>query len=280
MSSNELYYGLYAAGILVSLLSLTMNRPGRSSFFRRRIIMNDLSIEIPSLSKSLEKLRGITLESYFSSAVSITLILLLVSLVSGFSLSFNIAFGVISITYFPLTILLVFSYSIINKWFRNSSDRDFKRMRLIYEFVGVYTNSLVFIFTFTIFISVKGIISEYGIFSSQVFSLILGAVFFVAISQFSSSTFKRELEKGYLIILQKQGKMEEISVRVRLKNQSEVITGKLLSLERSSILIEERDGFVLHIGYAKVEAISSRLSSPSSAPKDNGREFNENPPSP
>ena len=278
MSSNELYYELYAAGIIVSLLGLTLNRPGRSSFFRRRIIMNDLSIEIPSLSKSLEKLRGITLESYLSLAVVITVVLSLVSLVSGFSLSFNIAFGVISITNFPLTILLGFSYFIINKWFRNSSDRDFKRMRLIYEFVGIYTNSLVFIFIFTIFISVKGIISEYGIFSSQVFSLILGAVFFVAISQFSSSTVKRELEKGYLIILQNQGKMEEISVRVRLKNQSEAITGKLLSLGRSSILIEERDGFVLHIGYAKVEAISSRPSAVSSAPKDNGREVNENAP--
>ena len=94
---------------------------------------------------------------------------------------------------------------------------------------------------------------NYGI--VQVIQLIVIGLGILLFLLFLSALIIRRIERDYLIKLTKEGKLPLLTIRIWLKGRSETITGKLLLMGISSILIEESDRCTVNLDYNRIAIV-------------------------
>jgi len=116
-----------------------------------------------------------------------------------------------------------------------------------------------FIFLFVIFsaqnIIPNSTISE-GLFQLSLISLT--GVGIIAYVHFISTLVIRRIERDYLVKLNNEGKLTLMWIKLRLKKPDTLLKGKLVSLDLSTFVIQEEDGYRLSLEYKKVETISAK----------------------
>lgn len=258
--TTEINNIIYALSLLITAIPILYSKSSISSYFSRTKIMNTIKNEVGAVEDALGKISTIKYFQYdrYLFIASIT------SMLSAGFFHFHITTDnfVLSIVilYFLFNAFHGIEGSRMRPLLSKSIEETLSSFKSIYNQLGISISAILWSIFTLILIYVANFRTFESIFSfnSGFFVSIIVSILAVGYILFMTSVLKRQIERNYLVMLSNESKLPPIHLKIKMKNDSEVIKGQMISTDLNYITIDEFDGYRLCIDYSKIEMLSSK----------------------
>ena len=263
ISINNIIYLLGTILSIYVVFSSRGNIPSFNipSFFSRKRIIRLLRDENPDLDNALKKLHKWHYSDYDAFTVFPIIAFFSVLGISG-AIQFtpDVDRIVITIVYSAF----IFFYLIItwklNSFHEKTVDGITVLLRKIGDWIRMADASVVSSLVIVVFLSGGYIFNNQDLSEGllQIIALSVVVIVIIAFLLFLSALTLRNIERNYVVMLNNEGKLPTLSVKIKLKGHEKQIVGDLLLLDFSKIVIQEADGYRLSFEYSTVETIGAK----------------------
>ena len=258
ISINNLIYLLEAIFSIIVLFSSRSNIP---SFFSRKRIIQLLRDENQDLDNALKKLRKLYYDHYDAFTVLPIITIFFVLGISGvIQFTPDVDQIIITIVY---SVFILFSLVIswkLSSLHQKTVDEVTILLRKIGDWIRMADASVVSSLAIVVFLSGGYIFNNQDLSEGllQIIALSVVVIVIIAFLLFLSALTLRNIERNYVVMLNNEGKLPTLSVKIKLKGHENQIVGDLLLLDYSKIVIQEADGYRLSFEYSTVETIGAK----------------------
>ena len=252
---------IYLFGAILSILAVLSSRSNIPSFFSRKRIIRLLRDENPDLDNALKKLHKWHYSDYDAFTVFPIITILFVLGISG-AIQFTI--DVDQIIIIIVYSAFIFFYSVITRelksLFEKTVDEVTVLLRKIGDWIRMADASVVSSLAMVVILSGGYIFNNQDLSGGLLQIMVISVVVIVVIAflLFLSALTLRNIERNYVVMLNNEGKLPNLSVKIKLKRHEKQIVGDLLLLDFSKIVIQEADGYRLSFEYSTVETIGAK----------------------
>ena len=263
ISINNIIYLLGTILSIYVLFSSRGNIPSFNipSFFSRKRIIRLLRDENPDLDNALKKLHKWHYSDYDAFTVFPIITIFFVLGISG-AIQFTI--DVDQIIIIIVYSAFIFFYSVItwklNSFYQKTVDEVTVLLRKIGDWIRMADASVVSSLAMVVFLSGGYIFNNQDLSGGLIQIIVLSVVvmLIIAFLIFLSAFTLRNIERNYVVMLNNEGKLPTLSVKIKLNGHEKQIVGDLLLLDYSKIVIQEADGYRLSFKYSTVETIGAK----------------------
>lgn len=252
---------IYLFGAILSIIVLFSSRINIPSFFPRKRIVQLLRDENQDLDNALKKLRNWYFYNYDNFTVLPIITIFLVLGISG-AIQFTPDVDRIIITMI-YSVYIIFNFFMtlkLKSFYQKKVDEVTVFLRRISDLTKMAETIAVSSLVLVVFYSWGYILYNLGISGGLVQITVVSAVVIaiIAFLLFLSANTLRSIERNYVVMLNNEGKLPTLSVKIKLKGRENQIVGDLLLLDFSKIVIQEADGYRLSFEYSTVETIGAK----------------------
>ena len=258
ISINNLIYFL---GAVLSIFVLFSSRSNIPSFFSRKRIIQLLRDENQDLDNALKKLRKLYYDHYDAFTVLPIITIFFVLGISGvIQFTPDVDQIIITIVY---SVFILFSLVIswkLSSLHQKTVDEVTILLRKIGDGIRMTEASAVSSLAMVVFLGWGYIFFNQDLSGGllQIIVISVVVIFIIAFLLFLSALTLRNIERNYVVMLNNEGKLPTLSVKIKLKGHENQIVGDLLLLDYSKIVIQEADGYRLSFEYSTVETIGAK----------------------
>ena len=252
---------IYLLGAIFSILAVLSSRSNIPSFFSRKRIIRLLRDENQDLDNALKKLRKLYYYEYDAFTVLPIVTIFLVLGISGvIQFTPDVDQIIITIVYSAFILFsLVITWK-LNSFYQKTVDEVTVLLRKIGDRIRMADASVVSSLDMVVFLSEGYIFDNQDLPGGllQIIVLYVVVIVIIAFLLFLSALTLRNIERNYVVMLNNEGKLPILSVKIKLKGRENQIIGDLLLLDFSKIVIQDADGYRLSFEYSTVETIGAK----------------------
>ncbi|HLI47025.1 MAG TPA: hypothetical protein VKU94_07525, partial [Geobacterales bacterium] len=246
---------------VLSILTLLASRSNIPSFFSRGRFLRLLRDENQDLDNALRELRKVYYSDYdYFIMIPALVILMLGGIFGKIKLSQETDLLILTIVYNAFLIFHASSLSKLTPLYKKNTKEITEPLRKIVDSTRIANAIIIWVvFVLVLLTAYNSLYNEAlseSLLQLTLLSVVGGGV--ISFILFLSALRIRHIEQIFLFKLNREGKLAPISVKIRLKRQDAQITGNLVTLDFSTFVIQEADGYKLSMEYNKVETVSAK----------------------
>lgn len=250
---------LYLLGAVLGILTLLASGSNTPSFFSRGRFLRLLRDENRDLDDALRKLRKLYYTDYDYFIAIPALVILVLEAISG-KIKFTQETGllILSIVYNAFLIFHAINMSKLTPLYKKNTVEITEPLRKIIDSTRIADTIFVWVVFVLVLLTADNYLYNQALSESlpQLTLLSVAGIGLIAFILFLSALRIRHIEQIFLLKLNREGKLALILVKIRLKRQDAPITGELITLDFSTFVVQETDGYKLSLEYNKVETVS------------------------
>lgn len=252
---------LYLLGAVLSILTLLASGSNIPSFFSRGRFLRLLRDENRYLDDALRKLRKLHYSDYDYFIMIPALVILVLEAISGkIKFTQETSLLILLIVYNAFLIFHSISMSKLTPLYKKNTVEITEPLRKIIDSTRIADTIIIWAVFVLVLLTADNYLYNQALSESllQLTLLSVAGVGVISFIVFLSALRIRHIEQIFLFKLNREGKLAPISVKIRLKRQDAQITGNLVTLDFSTFVIQEADGYKLSLEYNKVETVSAK----------------------